>query len=1565
MTRHSFHPRKVAHLAISLFFFLSFFVGVRPSEAVINNRLGNNSFEDPLGGTNALGNWNSEPNRGVSNPMVADAPDGNRVLRLSEPGTVAAGFVGIFTFQLGFLAKPGDIVAFSGLVRQFAAHGADMGELRIEFQKIDGTFLGDAIASVGATPGGFTRAVVSAVAPDGTDQVVFTVRIQPSHPGDAGGTAIYDFDSLLGTVNGNPVVVDVTSPSKTKHPGDLTMLSANVLNVSADSLESVELVVNASPGLTVLRHQSSFDGHFVAHREGSVIFSLGDLGAGQVSLFALPVVVSSGALPGKSYSIAIFARRTDGTVLSETTQIVIRVEPDPLFDEGTILGKVFDDRNEDGVQSKGEIGVPGVKLYTEYGVSVVTDMDGKFHIPAVKPARHVLKVDGHTLPKGTTFVTEESLLVKTTPGLLSKVRFAVHLPESALPDEFKKDLQVWVTQGVDLTRPELKVTLEPSVLKVGLGRLERDVTFRIKTNYPDYIAGWRLEVVDDMGERVWTGVGISAPPSQIYWNGTTDVGEIVAPGVYAYRLVVRDSEDREDWTPLQFFKVVSKADSPEELDKPMNLDLTGNFNIFRDGKKSIPLVAKPTVRVYGKTEPGRRVKVGETPVDVRPTGEFEQEFFVVPGDKKIVVSSTSPEGETVSLEEKLSVKDSYFFLVALGEEELGINDMDGNLETVGRDDAFHEDFYEQGRLSYYLKAKVKGKFLVKSRYDTGDKRSQLFTHLDPDDYYPVYGDYSTIEYEGQDTQQRLFILVEMDRSFLKWGSYQTDFTDTELARYNRTLSGLKVHYETVGTTKYGDAKRGFSVFFSKPETQSDHNEFRATGGSLYYLRNRNVIQGSDKVRIEIRDKIQDIPIESRDLIAGRDYEIDHKQGRILLREPLSSVSASQTIISNDILDGNPVFLIVDYEFESFKIFEDKSAGLRGFTHMGDHIRIGGTVVDEDRAYTGEYQLRAVDTVVRVGRNTKVTAEYAEARFQQVQQALSFDGGLSFQDQRLIRHHRNREKAYLIKAESKPIKPLDISGYIQNVEPGFSVDDIKSQEGFRKYGLQAKLKLHESFYLLARHDSTEVSAQIRPLPLYGVTAPFEKLRSTTAQAVFDRGKWSVIGEYLHQHLDVPISFRTDSLFSEKPFGDSFGLKIAHRVLDWLTPYAKGQITFSGKQNYQIGGGLEIRAGHNTKVYFEEMLGNAGDATVLGVSVQKETTTSYANLKVRDSGFSEKRVAASIGSSHQLSERSRVYTEREYSMYSGSLPFGLTPTFVGEPPTAGLWDSDIYGYETQFWDRWNLGVRYERRHLDSSDYRNLSDLALANVVRTNTWNTIATSLGYDDKKKLKFSDTLEVRIDQDAPRVQQWLTQNRLEWKINQDLSFLGRMNFGTSEFLEPGFMTGRFIELNTGFAYRPVESDRLNWLARYTYLNEVASEAQFVEGDSGTIPINERSHIFAVEGGYELTRYLQMVEKFAYRFASIQSALNTDRWISVNTFLWIHRFNFHVTRKWDLAAEYRMLFQTNAAESLEHGPLVEIDREIFDYVRFGIGYNFTDFNDDLRESTDFSRNGFFVRLTGKV
>ncbi len=1265
-------------------------------------------------------------------------------------------------------------------------------------------------------------------------------------------------------------------------------------------------------------------------------------------MFGFPVILTSGIIPGNSYEIKLVARNTSGT-LSQEVRVLIQAKLDPVFEEGTLLGKVFNDTNQNGVQDPGEKGVAGVRLATEEGIVVTTDQDGKYHIPAVKPGRHLVKIDGHSLPEGTKMITETTYLVKTTAGILNKANFAVLIPPPAMPEEFQKDLAVSITQGLDTSAPVLDVQMEPEVLKLGIGVLERYPVFKLKTNYPEFAKSWYLEIRDESGREIWTGYGVSTPPAEVPWSGEMETGLLIKPGIYSYQFKVEDHQGHQDWTPLHFFQAVLKADENSKELRHIEIPPIGNFNIFKDGKRAIPLVAKPTLRVQGKTRPGYQVTVNDYPVTVEPkTGSFRTEFYTTPGEKEIMVTATSPQGESTTYTQKTKVKDSTFFMVALGEEQLGANFQDGNAETAGNAGEFKKGFYENGRLSYYLRGKLKGKFLVKSHYDTEDRRSALFTNLDPDEYYPIYGDASGLDYEAQDTRNRFFLIVEMDRSFIKWGSFKTSFTDTELASYSRTLSGLKLHYETLSSTVYGDPVRGVKAFAAGARHKAAHDEFAATGGSLYYLRNRNVIEGGEKVRMEIRDKIQDIAMHSRDLTEGLDYEIDYGEGRLMLSRPLSSVAASDTIVSRDILDGNPVYLIVDYEYDAgFRAFEDINRGLRGFTHLGNHVRLGATAVEEKRR-GGDYDLRAVDAVFKFGRNTQVKAEYAESKLQQMNQSVSFNGGLSFADLNLLhgRGSRPRENSYLIKAESQPVKNFEISGYLQGVDPGFSIDRIRTQEGTRKYGIASRYKFTRDFYVRYRFDTSELQNEILPLRDNGISASYESVRSNTLQAVYDNGRWFAEAEYNRLLAALPVpSQLAASLLSEVPSEHAVTGKAGYYLNQRLLPYAKVQTAFHEKANHQFGGGLRYEIRDNLFAYVEQMFGTIGDSTLFGFEKYNHGVRSYANLRSSEGGIGSGTLATTIGNSFALSEKSRVFSERGHSSYAS---------------TAGY--ADILGYEARPGERWDYEIKLERRHLENSKTRLIDNQADLSLARANSFNSVAGSVGYNDLQKFKAKTGLEFRFDADAPRLRQWLIRNSVEYKINQDLSSLGKLDYGTSRFLEPSDTPASFMEISAGLAYRPVDHDRLNLLTRYSYLVDMGNDIQFAAPAFNGVEIDEKAHIVAVDLAYDLYKYLGVVEKLAYKNSILNTSLTNE--IILHHFLWVHRFNFHITRKWDAALEYRALWQFDAAKTLRHGPLVEIDREFYDYVRLGVGYNFTDFNDDLRGSNNYKTHGPFVRLSGK-
>ena len=99
-----------------------------------------------------------------------------------------------------------------------------------------------------------------------------------------------------------------------------------------------------------------------------------------------------------------------------------------------------------------------------------------------------------------------------------------------------------------------------------------------------------------------------------------------------------------------------------------------------------------------------------------------------------------------------------------------------------------------------------GKYLLTSAFDSGQQElgeifsdltaqdnDRLLTNLDPESLYPVYGDNSTLVYDAQ-SQSKFYLALESDTVTALIGNYALNFTDTELAGYQRTLYGASATY---------------------------------------------------------------------------------------------------------------------------------------------------------------------------------------------------------------------------------------------------------------------------------------------------------------------------------------------------------------------------------------------------------------------------------------------------------------------------------------------------------------------------------------------------------------------------------------------------------------------------------------------------------------------------------------------------------------------------------------------------------------------------------------------------
>ncbi|MDD5552882.1 MAG: SdrD B-like domain-containing protein [Candidatus Omnitrophica bacterium] len=63
-----------------------------------------------------------------------------------------------------------------------------------------------------------------------------------------------------------------------------------------------------------------------------------------------------------------------------------------------IYGFIFEDKNENGVYDKGELGVRGVVMKLEDNTAKVTDKNGRYSFSSVKTGKHILSLDLNSLP---------------------------------------------------------------------------------------------------------------------------------------------------------------------------------------------------------------------------------------------------------------------------------------------------------------------------------------------------------------------------------------------------------------------------------------------------------------------------------------------------------------------------------------------------------------------------------------------------------------------------------------------------------------------------------------------------------------------------------------------------------------------------------------------------------------------------------------------------------------------------------------------------------------------------------------------------------------------------------------------------------------------------------------------------------------------------------------------------------------------------------------------------------------------------------------------------------------
>jgi hypothetical protein len=136
---------------------------------------------------------------------------------------------------------------------------------------------------------------------------------------------------------------------------------------------------------------------------------------------------------GKNSAIASTTRSDNNLTVKDGPAIhYLKVRGGITSDSGTIIGRVFVDKNFDGEQQPGESGIPNAVIYLENGNRLITDPNGLFSLVNVLPGAHTGVLDlsslpGYTLAPNRKFRerNSQSRLVRIAPGSMVRMNFAV------------------------------------------------------------------------------------------------------------------------------------------------------------------------------------------------------------------------------------------------------------------------------------------------------------------------------------------------------------------------------------------------------------------------------------------------------------------------------------------------------------------------------------------------------------------------------------------------------------------------------------------------------------------------------------------------------------------------------------------------------------------------------------------------------------------------------------------------------------------------------------------------------------------------------------------------------------------------------------------------------------------------------------------------------------------------------------------------------------------------------------------------------------------------------------
>jgi len=356
---------------------------------------------------------------------------------------------------------------------------------------------------------------------------------------------------------------------------------------------------------------------------------------------------------------------------------------------------------------------------------------------------------------------------------------------------------------VALARADVQVRFDPLDQKAFLNAIAipqhavagQPVRFTTYTNYPRFIE--RAEIRVFTQDQSTQQKPLSVIPVVI--GGTTEwlvpplgdsllrvTTDLAKPKFLTYVLRVYDHRGRFDETKARRLDISAtppdvKVDS-EQLARDLERAAYGDNTLIL---RNIPIDGG-AVTVSGKNvPPDDKVYVQGMPIPVDGQQHFVAREILPRGPEQVSVKILNDRGEGLEFTRNLSIAVDDSFFVGLADFTAGARSTSGPIELVTGDADLARHDYVDGHVAFYYKGLIKGEWLLTAAADSQDQPlrdlfsnfaskdpQDLLRRIDPNRYYPVYGDDSTTVQDAP-TSGKFYVRLDKAESSVLWGNFQT------------------------------------------------------------------------------------------------------------------------------------------------------------------------------------------------------------------------------------------------------------------------------------------------------------------------------------------------------------------------------------------------------------------------------------------------------------------------------------------------------------------------------------------------------------------------------------------------------------------------------------------------------------------------------------------------------------------------------------------------------------------------------------------------------------------------